>query len=221
MALMTFTCITPAQFSKHQRCNWSFRISRLSAESIKLFLCVFVFVALSDHRWEATIVRDDEAQTQTPEKEEKEGPQWAHQACVSLRPVLQRHSGGHQGTEPQRHLWRCVQDRGFHVGRTGRGAKTGTFHITDLQTLKTQTEVLTNATLFSGHTLQINCGSGGTACGPVNTGLPYWLPPSLSCVEESLMGCGTETQVVPDYHVATLHCVWSKLQATALWMKAL
>lgn len=88
---------------------------------------MFVSVGLSAHGREAAIFRDDEAQAQTPEEEEKEGPQRAQQARVSLRPLLQRHSGGHQGAEPQRHLWRRLQNRGLHVGRTRGGAKTGAF----------------------------------------------------------------------------------------------
>lgn len=82
---------------------------------------------LSARGGEAAIFRDDEAQAQTPEEEKEEGPQRAHQASVSLRPLLQRHSGGHKGAEPQCHLRRRLQNCGIHVGRTRGGAKTGTF----------------------------------------------------------------------------------------------
>ena len=86
---------------------------------------VFVCVVVPDHGRETTLLRNDEAQAQTTEEEKEEGPQRTHQARVGLRPVLQRHAGRHQGTEPQRHLWRRVQDSGLHVGRTGRGAEAG------------------------------------------------------------------------------------------------
>lgn len=57
--------------------------------------CRFFFDCLPDHRREAAILGDDEAQAQTAEEEEEKGPQRAKQACVSLRPLLQGHPGGH------------------------------------------------------------------------------------------------------------------------------
>jgi hypothetical protein len=62
---------------------------------------------------------------QESKEEEEEGPQRAPETCVSLRTFLQRHSGCHQGTEPQCHLWGCVKNCGLHVGQPGRGAEAG------------------------------------------------------------------------------------------------
>lgn len=95
---------------------WSFTLVSAASSSCSL---------LSDDGWEATVFRHDEAQTQAPKEEEEEGSQRAHQACVGLRPLLQRHPGSHQGTESQCHLWRRIQDRGLHVGRAGGGAEAG------------------------------------------------------------------------------------------------
>lgn len=45
------------------------------------------------------------------------------QARFSVRALLQRHPGGHQGTKSQRQLRRGVQNRGEHVGRARRRAQ--------------------------------------------------------------------------------------------------
>ncbi len=60
------------------------------------------------------------------EGQEEERPERAAEARVCVRTLLQRHAGRHQGPEPQRHLRRSVQDRGLHVGQSGRRAEAGT-----------------------------------------------------------------------------------------------
>lgn len=107
MDLMKFTCFTWTKCYKHSSKKQLFTpragYSPCVVEMVGLFflcsinkvLCFFCIFGLSDHGREAAVFGDDEAQAQTPKKEEEEGPQRAHEACVSLRPVLQRHPGGH------------------------------------------------------------------------------------------------------------------------------
>lgn len=81
-----------------------------------------------DKQREAGLSRYDEAQAKTSKEEEEEGPQRATETSVGVCTLLQRYPGSHQGPEPQRHLWGCLQDRGLHVGQSRRGTETGTNH---------------------------------------------------------------------------------------------
>lgn len=73
-----------------------------------------------------TGARRSHEKAQDTQKEEEEGSKRASEASVGICPVLPRHAGRHQGSEPERHLWRSVQDCGIHVGRSRGGAETGT-----------------------------------------------------------------------------------------------
>lgn len=64
-------------------------------------------------------------EAQDSQEKEKERPQRASEASVSIRPVFQRHAGCNQRPKPQCDLWRGLKNCSIHVGQPRRGTKAG------------------------------------------------------------------------------------------------
>lgn len=76
------------------------RVSKVRSRSVNkrpavvedVFLNFFISI-VAGHWWEATRPHRSRKEAQDSKEEEEEGSQWASEASVSLRPVLQRHPG--------------------------------------------------------------------------------------------------------------------------------
>lgn len=64
-------------------------------------------------------------EAQDSKEEEKERPQRATKASVSICPFLQGHTSCNQRTEPECYIWRCFKNSGIYVGQFRRRTKTG------------------------------------------------------------------------------------------------